>query len=355
MPIRCMSRKLFTAALLGMLVSMSGCATVEYAHHAWQGQREVSRASVPVQDILADPQADAMLKARLSLALEARRFASEELGLPDNASYTRYVALPHNYVLWNIFVTPELSLRPVEHCYPFAGCMAYKGFFDEQRTQREAQSWRDKGHDVHTDGVPAYSTLGMYDDPILSSMLHWNDDYLAELIFHELAHQQFYVRDDTAFNESFATFIGQEGMRRWRAEQGLPPPDAGERRMRSDLVELIMRTRDDLQKMYASDLDDAAKREGKAQRFEQLKRDYETMRDERWNGDRRFDPWFSAELNNASLLPFGLYDQWVPAFEALFEENEGDWNSFYQAVRELGGRKPEAREAALLELNQRKP
>lgn len=355
MPIRCMSRKLFTAALLGMLASMSGCATVEYAHHAWQGQREVSRASVPVQDILADPQADAMLKARLSLALEARRFASEELGLPDNASYTRYVALPHNYVLWNIFVTPELSLRPVEHCYPFAGCMAYKGFFDEQRTQREAQSWRDKGHDVHTDGVPAYSTLGMYDDPILSSMLHWNDDYLAELIFHELAHQQFYVRDDTAFNESFATFIGQEGMRRWRAEQGLPPPDAGERRMRSDLVELIMRTRDDLQKMYASDLDDAAKREGKAQRFEQLKRDYETMRDERWNGDRRFDPWFSAELNNASLLPFGLYDQWVPAFEALFEENEGDWNSFYQAVRELGGRKPEAREAALLELNQRKP
>lgn len=355
MPMKYLSKQLITAALLAIVAGTSGCATVEYAHHAWQGQRDVARASVPVKDILADPQADARLKARLDLALQARRFASAELGLPDNASYTRYVALPHNYVLWNMFVTPELSLQPVEHCYPFAGCMAYKGYFDEQRTRREAQTWRDKGYDVHTDGVPAYSTLGMYDDPILSSMLHWSDDYLAELIFHELAHQQFYVRDDTAFNESFATFIGQEGMRRWRAAQGLPPADAGERRLRSDLVALIMRTRDGLQQLYASDMDDAAKREGKARRFAQLKRDYATMRDERWNGDRRFDPWFTVELNNASLLPFGLYDQWVPAFEALFEENRGDWGRFYEAVRELGSRKPAAREAALQELNQRTP
>jgi len=336
-------------------LSLSGCATVEYVHQAWEGHRTVMQTSVPVTTILTDPVADPQLQARLAQALKARRFASDRLQLPDNPSYTRYSALPRPYVVWNLFVAPEFSVDPVEHCFLFAGCTAYKGYFDEQRTRQEARTWREKGMDVYVGGVPAYSTLGWYDDPLLSSMLHWDDAYVAELIFHELAHQLLFVRDDTAFNESFATFVGQEGMRQWRAAQGLEPADASIERQRQQFIELVQMTTRDLRQLYASEVDDQARRQAKAARFEQLRAEYRYLQDQHWAGDTRYDAWIDAELNNASLLPFGLYDQWVPAFERLFRQAGNDWDDFYQAVRKVAALDPKARQAQLERLSGRPP
>ena len=319
------------------LLWLAGCARVEYLHQAWQGQREVMRLAVPVADILADPEADPALQARLALALEARRFASEQLGLPDNLSYTRYAQLPRSYVLWNVFVTPELSLKPVEHCYPLAGCIAYRGYFNEARAEAEAKRWQARGMDVYVGPVPAYSTLGWYDDPLLSSMMHWGDDYLAGLIFHELAHQHFYVRDDTSFNESYASFVEQQGLRQWREQRGQPAEDPRQARQGREFTELMLETRRQLAQLYASELDDQAKREGKQQMLTELQQRYQDWRDQRWNGSRRFDGWFVRPLNNASLLPFGLYDQWVPAFERLFQQLGEDWPAFHAEVKVLGG------------------
>ncbi|WP_150305635.1 aminopeptidase [Pseudomonas saliphila] len=331
-----LARSIRSIALLALAGLFAGCSTVEYAHQAWQGQRAVIRDSVPIHAIVEDPAADPHLQDRLTAALQARRFASDALALPDNPSYTRYTALPRTYVVWNLFITPEFSLDAVEHCYLVAGCVAYKGYFEEASAHQEASAWSEQGMDVFVGGVPAYSTLGWYDDPVLSSMMHWDDDYMAKLIFHELAHQQFYIKDDTAFNESFASFVGEQGLREWRASRGLPPPDMTLDRRQQQLTELVLAAREDLAALYASEQNDADKRAAKTERFARLQADYRALRDEQWEGFAGFDQWFGDSLNNAALLPFGLYDQWVPAFARLFQQVGQDWSAFYAAVEQLG-------------------
>ncbi len=326
-------RGLMIGALLALL---TGCSGMSYLHQAWQGQREVMRLAVPIETILADPEADPELQRRLGLALEARQFASEQLALPDNASYTRYSALPRPYVLWNLMITPEFSVEPVEQCFPWLGCVSYRGYFSQADAQSAAADWRERGKQVFIGGVPAYSTLGWYDDPVLSSMLHWSDEELVRLIFHELAHQQVYVRNDTAFNESYATFVEQQGLREWRKLQGWPQPEATERQQQREFVQFMLTAREDLQVVYAQPLLQEELRDQRDQRFAQLRADYADWRDQQWAGSTRFDHWFASELNNASLLPFGLYDQWVPGFAALFAEAGNDWAIFHARVAELG-------------------
>ncbi|WP_373185916.1 aminopeptidase [Halopseudomonas sp.] len=331
-----------------MSLLLAGCSSIAFVQHSWQGQREVMALSVPIADLLDNPDTDPALKARLAEALAARRFASSALGLPDNQSYTRYSALPRPYVLWNLFVAPELSLEPVQHCYLFTGCLAYKGYFSLAAAQAAADDWRKQGMEVFIGDIPAYSTLGWYDDPLLSSMLHWDDDYVAMTLFHELAHQQFYVKDDTAFNESFATFVGREGLRQWRASRGLPPPDPALEREQAEFTQLIMAARERLQALYATDLPDVAKRAAKEKEFTRLRSEYDRWQAERWPDSARFDGWFAGELNNASLLPFGIYDQWVPAFAELFRRVDGDWQRFYLEVERLGSA-PMAERSAILD------
>ena len=196
-------------------------------------------------------------------------------------------------------------------------------------------------------GVEAYSTLGWFDDPILNGMLNWGDERLATLIFHELAHQQLYVKDDTEFNESFASFVEQEGTRQWRAEQGLPPSDSSNLQQREQFITLVLDTRQRLKTLYAQPLPAAEMQQRKAAEFERMRRDYRQLSNKQWAGNPRYDAWVNGPLNNAKLLPFGLYDQWVPAFAALFKHAGGDWPSFYAEVEQLGKLPPEQRKAAL--------
>ncbi len=280
----------------------------------------------------------------------ARTFASEHLHLPDNKSYRLYADLGRPYVVWNVFATDEFSLEPVTHCFPIAGCVAYRGYYSPGGARGEAALQRQAGKDVYLSGVEAYSTLGWFDDPILSSMLGWGDERLATLIFHELAHQRFYVKDDTEFNESYASFVEQEGTRQWRAARGLPPESVSQSARRDQFIQLVLATRERLKALYRQPLSAEVMRARKAAEFEQLRRDYRALRDEQWAGDKRFDGWINSPMNNAKLLPFGLYDQWVPAFAALFMQVNGDWPAFYQAVEKLGGMPVEARKAALRRL-----
>ncbi len=185
-------------------------------------------------------------------------------------------------------------------------------------------------------GVQAYSTLGWFDDPLLSSMLRWDDERLAGLIFHELAHQRLYVPGDTAFNESYASFVEREGLRQWRASRGLPATDETAWHRYAQFSQLMLETRDRLATLYASELSEPAKRDAKAAEFVRLRQAYRRLRDLSWDGDGRFDRWMAQPLNNASLLPFGLYDRWVPAFAALFQQLDGDWSRFYARVEALG-------------------
>ncbi len=330
-----------------MILLLNGCSSLSYYGQLASGQLQLLRAREPVAKVIADPARDAKLRTHLAQSQKARAFASEHLHLPDNQSYRLYADIGRPFVVWNVFATPEFSLSPQNHCFPIAGCVAYRGFYSQSAARGEAAIQRLQGMDVSIGGVEAYSTLGWFNDPILNSMMGWGDERLATLIFHELAHQRFYVKDDTEFNESFATFVEQEGTRQWRAFRGLPPENDSNLRQRDQFIQLILDTRSRLEKLYAQPLAAAQMRERKAAEFERFRQDYRAMRDGQWAGDKRYDAWANAPLNNARLLPFGLYDQWVPAFAALFRQVEGDWVRFYAEVEKLGGLPVVERKSAL--------
>lgn len=330
------------------ILLLSGCSSLSYYTQLASGQVALLRAREPVAEIIADPQRDPRLREQLLKSQQARAFASEHLHLPDNKSYRLYADIHRPYVVWNVFATGEFSLEPVTHCFPIAGCVAYRGYYDQGAARGEAALQKLKGKDVYVSGVEAYSTLGWFNDPIISSMMHWGDERLATLIFHELAHQRFYVKDDSEFNESYATFVEEEGTRQWRAARGLPPETASSlARRRDQLTHLALDTRDRLKALYAEPLTPELMRQRKAAEFERLRSEYRQLRDSQWGGDKRFDTWVYAPMNNARLLPIGLYDQWVPSFEALFRQVNGDWPAFFSAVEKIGGLPKDERKAAL--------
>lgn len=327
---------------------LNGCST--YYGQLALGQLELLRQRQPVEALIADPSLDAALRQRLAQVLQAREFASQALALPDNDSYRLYADLQRPYVVWNLFATEEFSVEPLQHCFPIAGCVAYRGYYRQGAARGEAARLQAEGLDTHVAGVEAYSTLGWFDDPLLNTMLRRNDEQLAGLIFHELAHQQLYLPGDTAFNESYASFVEREGLRQWRASRGLPEQDAQGRVRYRQLVELLLATRERLEELYASPRPEAEKRQLKQIEFMRLRQAYRTLRDGAWSGDRRFERWFARPLNNATLLPFGLYDRWVPAFSVLFQQNGSDWQRFHAAVAALAERPADERDAYLRQL-----
>ncbi|HLI18000.1 MAG TPA: aminopeptidase [Rhodanobacteraceae bacterium] len=328
-------------------VTLTGCSTLGYYAHLAAGEMAVLRAREPIPQLIDDPATPPALRARLQLALRARAFASDTLKLPRNKSYTTYADVHREFVMWNVFATPALSLKPVEHCFLFAGCVAYQGFYHHDRAQALADKLSRQGDDVWIGGVPAYSTLGHFADPLLSTMDRWSDDELVGTIFHELAHQEYYVENDTAFNESFATFVQREGLRQWHADNHLPPPDPATAERQKQFTDLVLATRKKLKAVYANHQPDAEKLERKVQIFAGMRRKYAHMRDTEWHGFTGYDHWFDTPLNNAKLVPFGLYDRGVPAFAALFKRCDGDWTRFYAAVRRIGAEPAEQRDAFL--------
>jgi len=320
---------------------LSGCSTVNYYAHVAKGQGELVVSRRDVTEVVNDPSVDAGTRQRLQLSQEARRFATAHLDLPDNRSYTSYVQLDRPYVVWNVFATPRFSVAPIQHCFPFAGCVAYRGYFSKDKAKAESARLEALGDDVYVGGVPAYSTLGWFSDSILSSMMRWDDDELAGTIFHELAHQLIYVKDDSSFNESFASFVEQQGLREWRASRGLPPQDDREKTMDDGFTWLVMDLRDRLKKLYASGVDETTMAVEKQRTIEDFRVRYAQWRDLDWPNDHRYDAWVNAPINNARLLPFGIYDRWTPVFLALFRHAEGQWPAFYASVRQFA-RQPHA-------------
>ncbi|MGY4532227.1 putative aminopeptidase [Pseudomonas sp. TE3786] len=333
---------------LPLVLLLNGCG---YYGQLLSGQVDLLARREPISELLAQPDLDPQLRKRLVLAEDARAFASRELALPDNQSYRLYADLGRPYVVWNLFATAEFSLEPQTHCFPIAGCVAYRGFYEQNRARGAAALLKQEGLDTYVAGIEAYSTLGWFADPLLNTMLRWDDQRWVAVIFHELAHQQFYLPGDTAFNESYASFVETEGLRQWRRARDLHAPENGMReRQREQFSALVLASRERLQALYASGKTAQQMRAGKAAEFDRLRAEYQVLRTRQWAGDGRYDAWIYSPLNNAKLLPFGLYDQWQPAFAALFREQQGDWPRFYAAVKTLGQLPESARQTRLAQL-----
>jgi predicted aminopeptidase len=325
----------------------SGCASFRYYAQAVSGQGKLIVDRRPLSNVLYDSGTDPGLAKRLRLAQRSRRFASEKLGLPDNRSYKSFVKLDRAYVVWNVFAAPRYSVDAVPQCFPIAGCVAYRGWFSEAAAQADAAHLKADGNDVLVAGVPAYSTLGWFADPIVSSMLRWDDDELDGTIFHELAHQLIYVKGDTAFNESFATFVQTQGLRQWRKSRGLPVWTDHAQAAEDGFTRQVLDLRKQLSVLYASGIDNGAMEAGKQREIAAFRSQYARWRDCHWPQDHRYDAWVAQPINNARLLPFGLYDQWVPAFTTLFERAGRHWPAFFASVRELAAEPEKGRQSML--------
>ncbi len=316
------------------------------------------RAARPVPEWLEDPAASAALKAKLELTQRIRRYAVTELGLPDNASYKAYADLHRAAALWNVVAAPAHSLTLKTWCFPVAGCVGYRGYYDESAANAEAAELRAQGLETSVYPVPAYSTLGWSNwaggDPLLSTFIGYPEGELARIVFHELAHQVLYVSGDTTFNESFATAVERIGSARWlktQASEAARVEYAQFDARRQQFRELTAETRRQLEEIYSSKeaeaQDWAAVDARKQAAMEDFRQRYAALRAS-WTGPRQgaYDAWV-ARANNAAFGAQAAYDELVPGFEALFEREGENWPRFYAAVKKLAAMPKEERDQAL--------
>ncbi|MBS0308106.1 MAG: aminopeptidase [Proteobacteria bacterium] len=337
--------------LSGLVVAAAGCSQLGYYVQAAQGQLSVMSAARPIDDWLADPSVADKLKTRLGTIKAIRRFAATELGLPDNASFTSYADIQRPYVMWNVVAAPALSLKPKQWCFPVAGCVSYRGYYSKEAAQDYAAELRGEHYDVQVGGVPAYSTLGWFSDPVLSTFVHYPETELARLIFHELAHQVVYVQGDSAFNESFAVTVEEAGVERWLQAHGddkMRAAYVAQQRRKQDFLALLRKHRQLLAENYASSASDADKLQRKAAIFQSLQDEYQTLK-QQWGGYAGYDRWFAEPLSNAHLVSVATYHDYVPAFRALLAQ-EGSDVKFYAAVRMLAALEPTLRQQRLAAL-----
>jgi predicted aminopeptidase len=344
------SRRLIKlAALLLVSLLLLACETVGYYSQAVRGQLAIVLGRQDIERLLQDETLDPLLAERFRELLSIREFAASELALPVEDNYSSYVDVGREHVVWNVFAAPEFSVDPLNWCYPIAGCVSYRGYFSEQAANRYAGRLADEGYDVYTGGVDAYSTLGWFDDSLLSTVLDRDSYQLAGLIFHELAHQVLYLPGDTTFNESFATTVERAGVSRWLAangqEQLLVQAETQQRRQ-AQFIELVSDYRDRFATLYESDLQESLMRQRKQQLQQQMRADYQQLK-AGWDGYQGYDAWFARSLNNAQLSTVSSYNDLVPFFTELLRQCEGDFALFYQRVQELVDMEARDREQVL--------
>lgn len=331
--------------LIILTMTFPGCQSARYYGQAVWGHARIMFAQRPIAEVIEDPAAPGDLKEKLAYVLALREFAGNDLRLPVGGAYLGYADLHRPYVVWNVFAAPELSLEPKTWCYPIAGCASYRGFFGRDEAESYAESLRRDGYDVFVSGVLAYSTLGWFDDPVLSTFLQLDNARLSALIFHELAHRMLYVPGDTPFNESFATAVEEEGMRRWAAA-GRAPGLLAEHERRQKLMDgflsMVSQRKSELNTIYASELPPDRKRIEKAACFSALLNDFE-LEKRKIPEMARFEHWFASGLNNAGLATVAAYHDLVPAFQVILSRSQGDLAAFYEECRNLSRLPPPER------------
>jgi len=348
-----MSFLLHKTLLLCVIASaISGCSSFSYYLHAINGHANILNQQQPLHEVVNNPDTSEAVRTALLDFEQAKRFAVEVLQLPDNDSYRYYADIGREYAVWNVIATPALSIEARQWCFLIAGCFNYRGFFHEDKANDYARQLSRDGFDTYVAGARAYSTLGWFDDPLLNTMLLQDEAGRIGLLFHELAHQKIYFDDDPAFNEAFAVFIEQEGVKRWLTAHGKHDLAARYRQSlqrRAQFHALLLDTRAQLAELYGSDRPDIVKRQIKSQLFRELTQKYQLLK-QQWDGYAGYDAWMAQPLNNAHLALIATYREQVVLFEQLLACLDGDLTTFYQHVRQLETSGPAERKQALQKL-----
>jgi predicted aminopeptidase len=330
---------------------------VQYYSQAIGGEYQILRNRKPIATLMSDPSTSGEMKQKFTLVTQLCAFAQSDLKLPIDKHYQTYVDLHRRFAVWNVHAAPEFSLEPKKWWYPFVGSLKYRGYFSEKQARRYAEHLEKNNYDVYVEGVEAYSTLGWFADPLLNTFISNPDSELAEIVFHELAHQRLFFSGDTDFNEAFATAVAEEGVRRWYRHQ---QDSVAYERYLSDLqrnqqfVALVMRIRRQLEQLYVGTpatgtAASAGERETKSSIVAQLRQQYEELK-RSWSGYSGYDGWFAHSLNNAQLNTIAVYYELVPGFQALLQNEENDLEAFFKLLSQWKRLKKEDRHLRLQEL-----
>ena len=321
-----------------LILGVVSCASTSYYLQSLDGHIDLLLKKQSISGILASQDANKLLQEQLELVLDIRKFASEHLALPVNDNYSEYADLGRNFVIWNVFATPELSLQAKQWCFLFVGCLNYRGYYSKDSALSYAAELETQGYDVFVAGVTAYSTLGWFNDPVLNTMLGRSNHYLASVIFHELSHQKLYIKNDTAFNEAFAEMVAQTGIHRWfdlHDSAASRQKFLKKQQEQTSFVNLILKYKVKLETIYNSDLTNDDKRENKALLFTQLVEEYEDQSKVEGN-TAQYATWLSSDLNNAKLATVITYQDYVSGFLTIFNHSHGNYEKFYESVEKLG-------------------
>ena len=345
-----------TALVALLAIQGSGCGTISYYRQAAAGQWQIERSKRSIRDLKQSKEINAALKEKFERIEEIRRYAFWHLGLPAEDAYDTYVELERDYVVWNVTACPEFSMEPHRWWYPFLGRLKYRGYFDKDDADQYARAFTTRGYDVAVEGVVAYSTLGWFRDPVFDTFMSWSDRAIAELLFHELAHQKVFLSGKTEWNDAFAVVTARAAVRQWLDSQShfeeLETYES-EIALEEVFIRLVLETKHELEKLYGSfERDNSARSKPGTYRPEasnkaQLKKSvFESLR-HRFDVAKLthpslsvYDGWMSRPLNNARLTSIDTYYQWVPMFEALQQQYGGDWEGFFNAVEQLDNDPP---------------
>jgi len=315
-----------------LVLCLSACSSPAYYLQAVSGQKKLMGSRQDIQLLLNDPATSTELAGHLQTAEQIKTFAQTSLDLPVEDSYSSYAEVEGEALVWNVIATREFSLQPKKWCFLVAGCVPYRGYFEKQKAQNYAEHLSNKGMDVIVSPAAAYSSLGWFNDPLLSTMFSGSDTRLAAYLFHELAHQRLYIKNDGLFNEGYASFVEDTGVRAWlefnqqqdELQKWLELEDVSK-----DFSNLVGKARNRLAAIYLSKETDAVMRQKKAGFFASLEQDYQRLSDEKWQGKRYYSSWFKEPLNNARLALFNTYEGGFCAFQGLWDKSGGDWQKFH--------------------------
>ncbi len=327
---------------------LSACASLSWYGQAVSGHLDLLSRRELIADLIDRPDTDPELARRLALVLEIRAYAASELGLPESRSYRHYADLERDAAVWNVVAVPPDSFQARQWCYPFSGCVSMRAFFDNDRAWAKARRLGDEGLDVAVFPAVAYSTLGWFSDPVLNTMLAWDDARLAAFLFHELTHEKLYVPGELAFNEAYAVTVERFGARQWLLATGQDELLEGWERRQAEsalLTDMLLAARADLAEIFDAGMEQEATIAARQQRYQRLSDDLAAAADEL--DSQLLARWARVELNNAHLVMTATYEAGVKAFQDMLAECDGDINCFHAHVADLAGADRATREKFL--------
>lgn len=307
--------------LIAILLLVNGCSPTYLMRAGW-GQARILWTRTPLEKLLQEGSLSPEEEAKIRLILRVKLYAQEELGLKIDNNYTDFVRIKGKELAYALSACPRDKLEPYRWWFPIVGSMPYLGFFSKKSAMKEKDRLEEQGYDTYLRGVAAYSTLGWFRDPIFSTMLSNGEVQLVDIIVHEILHNTVFVKDQMDFNESLATFVGQQGAIEFFCAgegEGLPHCNSAKALAHDDflLSAVIERLYERLHALYSSSLSRSEILKRREKVFRQAAEEFQKNR-----GDFLTDSYRLIDrepLNNATILAFRTYHHHLLFYQKVFK------------------------------------